>query len=248
MRNVAPYASLVRRSRQFLLVAFVVAAAGVFFAIVGLGLFVIPFAVPGNQGFELYHVVRTAMFLGGGALGLFGVLLAVRAITWKTDNDLAQITAAYLSEYFDERFTLIRNVSRIGLGYIDAVLVGPPGVLVFRLVDKHGSFLNDRGKWLKLNKRNQWVPMRFNPTKDTADDVRNLRKYLASKDIQDIPVYGVVVFIPDEQHAHIQAEAPVVPVANLPHLYDALLDNYLAKPERITSDQISSVVNLLYRE
>ncbi len=248
MQNVAPSIALVRRSRQLLLWGFVTAAAGALIGIIGLGLFVVDFAVQDNPGFNVYHVFRTVLLFLGGIVALTGIALGIRALTWKTDNDLAKMTGDYLARHLDERFTFIRNISKLGLGYIDAVLVGPPGLLVFRIRNDPGVFFNDHGKWLKRTMkagREEWLPAGMNPTKDAADDIHSLRRFLARHSLNTFPVFGVVVFTTDERTTQIGREEPVMPVANLGQLYEMIEDNYLAK-ERVSPEEVTAVANLLY--
>ena len=162
MRNVAPSHALVRRSRQLLLLAFLVVAIGTFLAVIGLALFILPFAPLGN---DAYNVTSGVVFIAGVVIGLAGLGLGVRAVTWRTENDLALIAGQFLEQHLDNQYTLIRNISKIGLGYIDAVLVGPQGVLVLRILDNEGTFFNERSQWLKQVKSGEWSPMRFNPTR-----------------------------------------------------------------------------------
>ncbi len=247
MHNVAPSTALVRRSRQLLLAAFLVTAAGSFLAVVGLALFVVPFAVQDNPSYDLYHAFRTALFLLGGLIAGIGVLLSLRALTWKTDNNLALMTGEYLAQYLDERYTFIRNISKLGLGYLDAMLVGPAGALVFRIVDKEGVYFNDHSKWLKRTRKDDWVAIRFNPTAEVVKDIQRLRELLAKRGLPDMPVYGVIVFTKEEPIIQVIAEEPVVPIANLAELYVKLGDNYLAA-ERIEQQNVDAIVRLFYRK
>jgi hypothetical protein len=245
MESVAPSGALARRSRQWLQLAFVIVTGGVFTAVIGLALFVIPLAVPGNQIFGLYHLLRSALLAGGGLVVLIGLGLALRAYLTRVDNDLANQTGQYLSRYFDPRFHFIRNINRRGLGYIDAVLVGPPGVLVFRIVDWQGVYANEKGNWLAQNTRGEWVPARGNPTEETIVDVRAVREYLRQRGLADVPVYGVVIFTHEEPIAQVMTREPVVPVAHLSDAYDRLADNYLAR-DRLDPALIDRIRDLIY--
>src|SRR5690606_19330534 len=171
MQNVAPTGALARRSRQWLQVAFVVVTGGVFMAVIGLALFAIPLAVEGNRVFGLYNFIRTILLIGGVITGLVGLGLAARAYLTRVDNDLAAITGQHLARYLGSEFTFVRNVNKRGLGYIDAVLVGPPGALVFRIVDNTGVYANERGNWLTQNRNGEWVPAKINPTADDVVDI-----------------------------------------------------------------------------
>ena len=245
MQNVSPSGALARRSRQWLQLAFVIVTGGVFVTILGIALFIIPLAVEGNQIFSLYHFVRTILLFGGVIAALAGVGLAIRAYFTRIDNDLALITGRYLSQHLDQRFWFVRNISKRGLGYIDAVLVGPPGALVFRIVDVEGVFANERGNWLKQRPNNEWVPARINPTAEDIVDINALREYLAARGLSDVTVYGVVVFTKEEPVTKIMAKEPTVPLAHLSDLMIVLRDNYLAR-DRIDQTTVKRVVDLIY--
>jgi hypothetical protein len=248
MRNVAPSRALVRRSRRLLEVAFIVVAVGIFLAIVGLALYAVPFMAARGTVFQLFDLGRGVLFVGGVVLGLTGLGLAVRAVTWKVENDLAKVTGEVLSPNLDERFIFIRNISKRSLGYIDAVLIGPPGLLVFRIVDYRGSFLNEAGKWLRRDKRGGWAPLLANPTQDTIDDMKSLQRFLNDNGFdENLPIYGVVVFIDDDPAVKLTLKDPVLPATHLSSLHTRLQRNYLAK-DRIDQDTVMTIFRLLCKD
>ncbi len=242
MHNVAPSHALVRRSRQLLLFAFLTVAAGVFIAVIGIALFILPLAPLANQTIP---AIRNIVFVIGALLGLAGLAMAVRAVTWRTENDLALITGRSLEPHLDHRYTFIRNISKLGLGYIDAVLLGPQGALVFRILDNEGVFFNETSRWLQRTKKGDWSPWRVNPTKEAVVDIQRLRAYFTKRGHEDVPVYGVIVFTQDDSLVQISAERPTVPATTLPHLLERLSDNYMAK-ERIDPRTVDSLVKTLY--
>lgn len=247
MHNVSSAGALTRRSRERLQWAFVLVAAGVFIAVVGVALHIINFAVPGNSAYPLYNFTRVALLVIGGLIGLAGLALAASAAFTKTDNDLALVTGTFLAKSFGPEYWFVRNVNKRGLGYIDAVLVGPPGALVFRIINKTGSFANERANWLELKPDGQWSPARMTPTEDAVVDIKALRAYLTKHELDDVPVYGVVVFTQDEPRVKlVDVVNPVVPPTTLSQLTTALANNYLANADRIGLDTVQDVVNLIY--
>lgn len=247
MQNVAPTGALARQSRQMLQLAFLIVAGGVFITVVGLALYAVPLAVPSNAIFPFYNFLRGAMlFLGVGA-ALAGLGLAARAYFTRIDNDLARVTGNFLTQYpeLNERYWFIRNINKSGLGYIDAVLVGPPGVLVFRITDARGKFFNEKSNWLQEQADGQLMPARINPTRDDIVDINAVREYLTKNGLRDIPVYGVVVFTRDETGAQVMVKEPTVPVAHLSLLISTLQDNYLAR-ERISQSTVEAIVDRVY--
>ncbi len=245
MRSVAPTRSLARRATRLLQIAAVVVLGGVFLSLVALALYVIEFVVPSNPGYGFYNTLRAVLLFIGIAVALAGGGMALRAVTWKRDNSLAIRTAEFLTPRLDDRYTFIRNVSRLSLGYIDAVLVGPPGVLVFRIVDMEGSFLNDGQNWVKKNRNGDYVPMMFNPTAECLADIKSLGEYAARRGITQLPIYGVIVFTKEPPLVTLKANNPTIPVALAPEVVDVLAPSYFAA-ERIDTNTAQKVVKQLY--
>jgi hypothetical protein len=245
MHNVAPTRALTRRSQQVLTLALVVAAVGIFLTVLGILLQVVEFVVPTNAGYGLYNAIRTLILAVGVILLVGVVIMVIRAYTWKTDNDLAQITGSFLSRQLDDRFTLIRNVSKRQIGYVDAVLVGPPGVLVFRILNEAGVFANEGPNWLKQDVRSgEWKPSPVQPTKECVADIEKINQFLTARAI-NVPVYGVVVFTQDPPTTQLKAREPVVPITPLSMLVVNLQNNYLAA-DRIDPNTVNTVVGALY--
>jgi len=247
MRNVAPSRALSRRSNQLLTIAFFVGAAGIFVVTVGIALFVVQFAAPANPGYGTYLFIRGMVLAIGFVIILVAFGLAIRALTWKKDNDLAIVTGRYLEQYLNDRYTFIRNVSKREIGYVDAVLVGPPGVLVFRILKDRGIFANEGPNWLKQNQKGEWLPAGINPSREAIADIRKMREFLAKKNLGEIPVYGVVVFINEPPYTQLMAKEPTVPISHLQSLNNNLQNNYLAK-DRIDLNAVNAIVRLLYGE
>lgn len=245
MLNTAPRRSLTRRSRNLLVVGFIIAAVGIFLMSLGFFLYFVPtFFGDGTTAAQIQNGLGVTLIVLGGAAILGGIGVMIRALTRRRENDLAFITGEELSAYFDERYKFIRNINQPKLGYIDAVLVGPPGVLVFRILQRAGNLLNQKGGWVRRDRNNDWVPMNVNPTKEAIVDIKAVRDFLNKYKMQDVDVYGVVVFVNEPPELIIELQDPVVPVAHLSGMIDALQNNYLAK-ERLTANQIERIKSLL---
>ena len=247
MRNVAPSRSLARRANQWKTIAFLVAAISVFIATIGVVLFLIPFVNPNSSSYALYSTVIFGVLCFAGLLFLAAIGIAIRAFTWRTDNDLAMITGRYLARSLDDRFTLIRNVSKREIGYIDAVLVGPPGALVMRILDDPGDYLNEGSNWVVRRRTGELTSAKINPTREAVADIRKLREYLAKHRLADVPVYGAVVFTREEPVVRLTVREPTVPPSHLSTLILNLQNNYLAK-DRIDADKVTAFVRLLFGE
>lgn len=245
MQNVSPTRNLSRRSRDFLIAAAVVFLLGATLAVVGLALHIINVVVPSNPGFEVYDLTRKAVLSGGIGIIFVALLMALRAVTWKTDNLLAKAVGDHLAQYLDKHFVYIRNISKRSIGYVDAVLVSKHGVLVFRISDRQGVFFNEKGEWLRQKDKGEWRAMRWNPTREAVADVKKIREYLTDFQLPDIPVYGVVVFTHEPPTTQFTMQDPVVPVVHASQLSYGLQDSYFAK-DRVNAETVQQLVNLLY--
>ncbi len=185
-----------------------------------------------------------------GILSFIGIIVGpisiYRGFTLEHDNQLAFQVGEMLAQSFgsDPRYKFVRNVSRRNLGYLDAVLVGPPGALVFRIVDYQGMWRNEMTEWKYQNPKNgKIVPARINPTRECARDVYALRKYLKRRGLDKVPVYGIVVFHPG-QNLVLQASGPIIPITKTERLYEVMTRDYL-KVERINISQIEATVDAI---
>lgn len=246
MRNIAPTRALERRARHFLQGAFSLIAGGVFLAAVGLFLTAVPLVAKESGGFGLYTFFATVLFFGGGIIALGGLGLGLRAFLWarNSDNQLAKIVANAFAPSLGDEYTFIRNVNRFGLGYIDAVLVGPPGALVFRITDKEGIFLNEGDRWLRANKNREWVPAGIDATREAVADIKALREYAVNNKLPEIPVYGVVVFVRESPRVEITLKEPLIPATQLSATLARLQTSYFAK-NRIDNATAAALVKLL---
>ncbi len=177
-------------------------------------------------------VIIGLVVLGLAGLGI-GSVSIYRGFTLERDNELAFQVGDFLRETLDERYTYIRNVSRRRLGYIDAVLIGPPGALVFRIVDYNGLWRNELAEWKIKDKRGRMRNADSNPTRECARDVYALRQYYAKHNLDEVPVYGVVVF--HSRAVTLQGASPVMPISETHLLSDVLSrpGNYLQTEQRI---------------
>ena len=247
MRNVAPSRNLTRRSRNLIYFALVFALFGVLCVVIGFTLSTIPFAVPSNPDFGLYNFVRNILFFGGIIILLIAGVLLLRAFTWRVDNDLADEVGQVLANRLDNRYTFIRNVNKLSIGYIDAVLVGPPGVLVFRITDAKGGYFNEGSKWLRQQQQGKWRTTNrwWNPTKEAIVDVQRLTKYLQARDLEDVPVYGVVVFSHDAPVVKFGLQKPTVPVVYKSDFLQELPAPYFGK-DRVDARVFNQLVKVIY--
>lgn len=233
MQNLNPTRIIARRGRDMLLI-------GALFLLGGLVV----------AGFALLVLILTGSNLIGFLFGIIGLALLiagigfmVRGLTFRRDNEIARVVGDTLVRELNEKFTFIRNLSRSRLGYLDALLVGPPGALVFRVTDVSGIFLNEGTDWLERKGGATFTLSRNNWTRECVTDVYALRNYLSRRGMGDIPVYGVVVFT--NAQAQVSTRQPVVPVAELRTMMVVLRRDYLAA-NRITDEQVQAVIKAVY--
>ncbi|MBZ0305978.1 MAG: NERD domain-containing protein [Anaerolineae bacterium] len=214
------------------------------FACISLAFIVLLTQLPLLGNFNTLGIICLAIFAVVAVI--VGPILVYRWLTLEKDNELAYQVGEVLKQFFgsDPRYKYVRNVSRRNLGYIDAVLVGPPGVLVFRIVNYTGLWRNERAEWKTLNpKNNKLNPARSNPTRECARDVYALRKYLAKRKLDKVPVFGIVVFY-NINNVTLQAAGPVIPVTKTDRLFEVLNRDYLQQ-ERINTSAIDSTVDAI---
>lgn len=247
MYNVSPVNAVVRRTKALLELAFVLVTGGIFLAILGLALYVFPLDTTQQSLLSLVDDGRVVFLFGGVFAALVGVALGIRAALTRTENDLAYRVGETLRAHLDTRYAFIRNINKRKLGYIDAVLLGPPGVLVFRILDREGKFLNERGYWMRADRNDKWRPTFTNPTREIIDDIKALREFLTLNELEDVPVYGVIVFTKDDPAARLVLKEPVVPATHLSSLYYRLQRTFLAQ-ERIDQQTVIAIHQLLMDE
>ncbi len=246
MQSIAPTRRLNRRSRDFLMGAALVFLLGAAIAVLGIALHIFSVVVPFNEGYSVYDLTRKALLSLGIGVQFAAMLMALRAVTWKTDNSLARGVGEQLSSQLDQQFVFIRNISKRGIGYIDAALVSKHGILVLRINKRKGAFFNEGGHWLGRRRQGGWRPLRWNPTREVVADAMKLKEYLADFELQRAPVYAAVVFTREAPDALFQVQNPAVPVVYASGLIAGLSDSYFAET-RLGGNSVQEVVNLLYR-
>ena len=245
MQNVAPIRSLNRRSRDLLLAAALVFLLGASLAVAGIALHILNLVVAFNPGYTVYDITRKAFLIVGFFVALAAMLMALRAVTWRTDNKNARELGQMLAPHLGRQHVFIRNISKRTIGDLDAAMVSQHGVLALRISRRKGEFFNEGGQWLKRRRKGKWRPLRWNPTRDIVADAVKLKAYLKDYDMPDIPVYAAVVFMRDAPDVSFKLQQPSVPVIYGSQFVASLQDNYFAE-ERLNANTVQEVVNLLY--
>ena len=245
MQNVAPTRSLNRRSRDLLIAAAVVFLLGAALAVAGITLHVFSLVVPFNPGYQVYDLTRKALLSIGMGITFVAIMMALRAVSWKTDNAAARQLGEQLAAQLDHQFVFIRNISKRTIGYVDAALVSKHGVLALRVTKRKGDFFSEGGQWLMRRRKGKWRPMRWNPTREVVADAIKLKAHLKDYDLPDMPVYAAIVFMREAPAVELKLQQPAVPVVYASQLIASLQESYFAE-ERLKANTVQEIVNLLY--
>ena len=233
MQNLNPTRIIARRGRDTLIIGAFFLLGGL--VIAGLGVICLLLLYTPPIGPILFFISLIVIIIGIGVM--------VRGLTLRMENVPALAVADGLSRELDARYTFVRNVSRRGLGYIDAVLIGPPGALVFRIVDKPGIYANEGADWLERKGGQTFSLSKLNATRECVTDVFALRNYLAKNNLFQVPVFAVVVFTAPQ--VQLSARQPVAPIAELHTLMPVLRRDYLLE-DRIDEKVVEQVVQTIY--
>jgi hypothetical protein len=135
---------------------------------------------------------------------------------------------AELKRLLDKRWKLFRNVVVPGSDAdIDAVLVGPQGVLAFEIKAYSGNF-RVRGSQWHYRASGGWRPMDVNPIKQAAWNRQRLARYLNDKHRnEEVPVSAMIVLGREPQN--IQLFKPSVYIVPRVGLLERSLTSYLAQ-------------------
>ena len=237
MQNINPSGNITRRGRYYLFMGGVAFFGGAI--AITLAVLFIYFPLWASFLFNLFQIFLAI----SGVVGvIIGIVAIVRGLTLQKDNPLAYAVGEGLGQFLDSRYTYLRNVSKRGVGYIDAVLLGPPGALVFRIVDYTGSWINERAEWRVVTRDGKLRNSRTNPTREAVRDVYALRRHLAKHGLEKVPIYAIVVFT--SPNVTLKASGPVTPICEIPTLYQIMRRDYLSD-ERVAPPTVRAAVDAI---
>lgn len=243
---MVPSRALSRRSRRLLYAAVLLTFVAIIALVTGAVLRFIPLVVPSNPTYATYVLVHNALLIVGGGLLVVVGAMVIRALTWRQENTLALSIGEYLATFLDKRYVFIRNISRRAVGYVDAVLVGPPGVLVFRVCSQQGVYYNEGSKWMQQRDQGAWHTLTWAPTDEVIADIQKVREYLEAQGVPSPQVFGVVVFLDEPPRTVVTVSNPTVPVAQVSDLQERLAANYFALLDRHDATSVTRMAELLY--
>lgn len=225
MKNIAPKRAITRQAHQFIVFGGAGFAFGAFLVTVAQVLTRLPLTAPGSSSESTLITVASILTPLGVIVALVGVVALIRGLTFRRDNPLAQRVADALTPALDDSYTFIRNINKVRY-YVDGVLVGPPGVLVFRIIERQGTLLHEGDRWLKPSPDGGWLPAGFNGTRECVADMKAIKAYLTSKGVSTDAIFGVVVLT---GKANINEKAPKLPSATLETVLERVRAGYMAK-------------------
>jgi hypothetical protein len=108
------------------------------------------------------------------------------------------------------------------------------------VVDYGGTWRNELAEWKIRDAQGRVRTAPTNPSRECARDVYALRTYFGKRSLQDIPVYGMVVF--HNPTMELQGDGSVVPISKTELLQDILPLEYLEQEQRIPPDLVQRAV------
>ena len=134
----------------------------------------------------------------------------LRSAVGGADSPGEQAVAQSLAGALDDAYALFRSV-RLPRAEepIDAVLVGPSGVLVMTIYEYVGTYACDGDDWFHSPDSGQsWQPSVENPVKQVLYDHIQLKAHLAQENLRDVPFEQAVVF--PNAKTHVNSRNPAV--------------------------------------
>lgn len=227
MKNVSTKRAITRQAYQFMVFGFGGLSLGVFLVVLSAFLGRVPLAAPNTSSASTVGFIVGLFQFAGVLVAVAGIAALIRGVTFKRSNPLADRVGKVLAQALADDYTYIHSINNFRLGYIDALLIGPPGVLVFRIVERSGTLLHEGNRWLKPGPDGNWLPAGFSASRDCIVDMRAVKNFLARKQVVTEDIFGVAVLIGD---AKITEKAPLIPGVTLDGLLDRLRTGYMAKP------------------
>jgi len=140
----------------------------------------------------------------------------------KSGQGAEKILAAHL----DDRFTLVHQVRLRGIkSTVDAVLVGPPGVIVLAFAPDKGRVRCLGDNWYLWNpKTEEFGNAPYNPVKRVLESRAAMEAHVAGRQMgTSMPVdCGVMVPAPSAQVEYMQPVVSVLPADKIAEFADAL--------------------------
>ena len=242
MRTLSLGGAYSRRIRERMQKVSLIVIGGSFLAFMGLTLSVVPLVGREGQFANLYRSIQQGVLFAGISLALLGVFFAWSTFRKRAEYDITNLIIQQCREHFDSRYTLVIKLKSREMRGVDALLAGPPGLLMIRLLDIKGDIYNERGYWLQASQRGEFAPLSSNPTRDLLRDIHHLQGKLNQEGIDGFPIFGTIVFTSPISDLRYHSSQEIIPVSHLSTLYDDLQNGYLRR-ERVTMRALSNALH-----
>lgn len=142
---------------------------------------------------------------------------------WAKGRYGEDLLAETLSQQLGDDFTLMRNYTPPALsgagGDIDAVLIGPLGIIVFEVKAWTGEYLARGRDWFwRAGRYGNWEPARSNPTSQALRNVERVKRTLQRAGQGRVTVRGVVAVANADMRVYLEPPLAV-------YLFYACQDN-----------------------
>ncbi|MBN1285857.1 MAG: NERD domain-containing protein [Anaerolineae bacterium] len=195
-------------------------------------------------GGAVQNLLVVGAIILGAVLVVVGAVNFVRGMRTPTTDPLGARLAQTLVSVLDSRHLLLRDHSMQANLVVkpDAVVVGPGGVMVLKLINEPGIFRCENETWLKRIAGRDFQSWKRSPTREIIQELDVMREYLASHQLQNVPIDAFIVFT--YPAAEISVRAPAIAVTTLDYLPGELRHGYLLS-DRIDMDLLRQTRRLL---
>lgn len=151
-------------------------------------------------------------------------------------------------ELEDEEFNLLPNIlierPTGGSNQIDLMTISKKGIFVLEMKDFKGWIFGDENhkEWTQslFGKKKGSKKYKFrNPIKQNANHIKTIRKLLSEKNLDNLPIYNVIVFSDDATLKDINASVDVVNLKDIKNVFNKYRDIV------ITTEEIKDLVTFL---
>lgn len=245
MHNLSTGKGISRQARKLLQFAVLAVSGGAFVSIVSLALSVIPLVGREGSLANIYTLTTQSVFILGVITALIGLWILGRAYQRKRNDEfLANVIAQKLCLEFDSRFTLVSNINNQGLRGVDAVIAGPPGLLVLRFLNHNGSLFQERGYWLIQGTKGDLRPLKNNLTKELLSDILRIKSRLDDKKLLGFPLFGAVLSVNSSDVLQYHSNGEIFPLVFSSSIAERLQQQYLSR-DRVTLRAVRKAVEFL---
>jgi hypothetical protein len=211
-----------RRARRRLTAGFILALVGM--VLFAFGIVLLFFTIFFNETLESLFTLG-AFALGGFAL-IVGIFNIGRGLATPAADPLGARLVQTLTPVLDNRHTLLRDLRIADLKpQPDALIIGPGGLMLIKLVDASGVFRCESELWLTRKPGHDFQTWRRNPTREIVQELDALRALLGKRNLP-VPLQACIVFT--HPQAEISTRQPTIPITALSHLPAHLQHGYLA--------------------